>query len=339
MKKIIFILPFLGLALVGGAYLYRQTASNPLKKLHNPELSGWIAWWNESNAYKTLESRKQFFHTVSPYWFDVNKSFTLQNVSSTTDRETLIKKFAKENIEIIPLVNTGLSLHTLSPVFQKKQSGPLIQQILLELTAYNAKAVDIDFEEVAAEDKQQYVSFLTDLKQQLTSHNIKLVVSVLAQTGDSATDGEGTAGVDLEQIGKLADQVNVLAYDLHGDGTEAGPITTLPWLKAVIMYTKSLIPKEKIVIGLPMYGYVWQLQNTSPGAYPYDEFMLHMAADKKFTFVRDADSAELHYVASGQDAWVSDYESVAAYITASQELGLNRFSIWHIGGMDERLFE
>ncbi len=132
--------------------------------------------------------------------------------------------------------------------------------------------------------------------------------------------------------------VNILVYDYHSGGSEAGPITTIPWLRDVISYSLTQIPPEKIVIGLPMYGYNWQLQSTSPDPYTYAEFMTTIGSDKRFTHSRDALSAELKYSGPGQEAWLSDSVSIKEYVKATQALGLNRFILWQIGGMDEKLF-
>ncbi len=303
-----------------------------------PEISGWIAYWKEKDAYKLLDRHAKVFHTISPYWYDIDKNFTLRDVSPETDKSKIISELSAKGVSVLPLVNTPLSFDKLSPLFEQAHADEVIQQITSRMLLLGVKGVDIDIEEMNAKDQPAYLDFLRKLHARLAEKNLFMSASVLAQTGTRDQDGNFHHSVDYSEVGKIADNVNILVYDLHGPGSEAGPITTIDWLKEVITFSLAKIPKEKIVIGLPMYGYNWQLQSTAPEPYPYDEFIERFDSDKKFTKQRDEASAQLRYVGPGQEAWVSDAHAVKVYIQTAQQFGLNRFIIWQIGGMDEDMF-
>jgi spore germination protein len=327
-----------GSALFAYASLTHRSIVSLFQRGTDVELSGWIAWWKEDEGYKTVNSRSGEFHTISPNWFVIDSSFSLKDVSTTKNKAQMVTDWSKRGLEVLPLINTDLTLGELSPLFDANHSSQAISQIIEKILALGAPGADIDIEEVQAADRDSFYQFLAVLHKEFALHHLKLAVSVIAQTGDLETDGEGTQGVDYARIGAVADQVNVLIYDLHGDGSESGPITTIGWLHDVVAYTLTQIPKEKIVVGLPMYGYKWELQSTDPTPYTYDEFVSSVGSDKKLTKERDAESAELHYTGPGQEAWLADAVSVRKYMDESMKLGLSRFSIWQIGGMDENLF-
>ncbi len=306
----------------------------PLK----PEISGWMAWWKEPQAYELLGRRAKNFRTISPYWYEVNESFTLEDVSETPNKAEVVKNLTAQGIEVLPLINTGLSLDELSPLFVGKHGDTVIDSIVKVITEIGAPGADIDIEEIAAGDRKAFTAFLKKLRVKFTEKGLKLAITVVSQTGNADADTPGTEGVDYTEVGMIADVVNIMVYDMHATGSFAGPITTIPWLQDVMRYALLKIPKEKIVIGLPMYGYNWQKGSIDPDPYSYDEFLENIDSDSTYKRSRDKESAQLRYVGVGEEAWLSDAQSVKEYIKAAQSFGLNRFKIWQIGGMDERIF-
>ncbi len=342
-KRILILLPIL-ICLAAGVFIYAKRGStpkesNPLKNNPPPEISGWIAWWEEAEGSKTLETQSKNFHEISPYWYDIDESFSLKDMSMTTGKSTIVKNLTDKGIEVMPLINTSLGLKQLSPVFKSPASEKIISQIVSTMLKLHASGADIDLEEISPSDRAAFAAFLSKLHDKLKSNNLKLSVSVLAQTSSSTGDGIGTLGVDLAKVGAIADRVNILAYDYHSDGSDPGPITTISWLKDILNYSLGQIPKEKIVIGIPMYGYNWHNNTTSADPYSYQEFITAFGNDKNFSSTRDEASAELKFSGQGQEGWLADHISDEAYIKTAQAYGLNRFMIWQIGGMDQDLFK
>nr|AIA91886.1 CAZy families GH18 protein [uncultured Saccharopolyspora sp.] len=46
-------------------------------------------------------------------------------------------------------------------------------------------------------------------------------------------------------------------YDYSWSTSEAGPIAPIPWAHDVIAYATSVVPAEKVYLGLPFYAYDW----------------------------------------------------------------------------------
>lgn len=72
---------------------------------------------------------------------------------------------------------------------------------------------------------------------------------------------------DVERIGKSVDYIVVMAYDFHRrSSAQAGPVAPLfggkeLWDSDINQHLKAFIekvPREKILLGVPFYGYEWQ---------------------------------------------------------------------------------
>jgi len=110
--------------------------------------------------------------------------------------------------------------------------------------------IQIDFEAVENRDGYAFKTFLRDLKESLPPGKI-LSVAVPAKKGDT-NDVYG-----YEMIAKIADRVLVMAYDQHWSTSRPGPVASLAWCRDVASYALKTIPREKLVIGLPLYGREW----------------------------------------------------------------------------------
>lgn len=125
----------------------------------------------------------------------------------------------------------------------------LIQDILKAAEPYDG--LQIDFETIRAEDGPAYIGFLKEIKSRLPKGKI-FSVAVPARTKELKD------AFDYKQIAEVSDRVIVMAYDEHWRTGEAGPIASLKWCEKVCAFSMKTIPNNKLVMGLPLYGRIWQ---------------------------------------------------------------------------------
>ncbi|MBN2080291.1 MAG: glycoside hydrolase [Spirochaetes bacterium] len=125
----------------------------------------------------------------------------------------------------------------------------LLKEIIIFSGAYSG--VQIDFEAVAPGDRDNFFSFLADLKARLGPGKI-LSVALPARVR------KVTGAYDYAAAAAVADRVIIMAYDQHWSTGEPGPVASLPWCRDVVAYAKSEIPGGKLIMGVPLYGRAWQ---------------------------------------------------------------------------------
>jgi spore germination protein len=111
--------------------------------------------------------------------------------------------------------------------------------------------VQIDFESLYPEDGQAYLAFLSDLKRRMPDRTLSVAVPV-------RLNGNGRVAYNYAAIAGIVDKVFVMAYDQHWETSQAGPISSLSWCDTAAGYATSSIPREKLVMGIPLYGRAWQ---------------------------------------------------------------------------------
>ena len=144
-----------------------------------------------------------------------------------------------------------------------------------------------------------------------------------AKTTDVGYDQRNLAQ-DYAALGHSADRVVVMAYDWHWAFSAPGPIAPTWRVDDVLDYATSMVPPEKLALGVGLYGYDW---SGGQGRHPLARggSARHRAGA---TPGRDPVSGApyLRYRADGVDheVWYEDAESIAAKLKLADAYGVGR---------------
>ncbi|PJZ52700.1 glycosyl hydrolase family 18 protein [Leptospira adleri] len=160
-----------------------------------------------------------------------------------------------------------------------------IGQILKEIEKYDYDGIDIDYEGMTCEKKESFESFLTLLSGELKKKNKLLSVAIHPKTSAEEKSEYACKGLkkpisvdfyeayrgqlthDYEFLGKVADKVKIMAYELYPrKNAFPGPGPQAPswWIEKILEYSTKRIPKEKLYMAIPTYGYDWPLNCDIP---------------------------------------------------------------------------
>lgn len=299
--------------------------------------SAWIPYWDQQRVIQSIELSHSKLEYLSPMWYKINPVGKF-DVIDKGEREK-ISELAKQNkLDLIPLITNELDPKRVGKFLNDGSlQENFINESIVTAQKMGYKGFDLDFEGLNLADKDKFSSFIKDFSEKLHQNGLKLYISVHAQTGKNS-DWASARAQDWKVISKYADFISIMAYDFHNTNTQPGPITPISNFKQVLKYAANTIPAEKIVVGLPLYGYDWGKENTS---------IEHQNAKGKIeegegNFIRDQASLELvgkYKTAGDRVIWVEDSESVLFKINLSRFYGIYQFSFWRLGGEDLTLWE
>ena len=129
---------------------------------------------------------------------------------------------------------------------------------------YNLDGVNIDIENVTSLQREDYVDFARLLRAYLPEGKT-LAVSVAANPWGLDTGWQGS--YDYAGLAEYCDYLMIMAYDEHYYGGPAGPIASMSFIDKSLKYAVSVVPAEKIVLGLPFYGRIWSENGGHPNGY------------------------------------------------------------------------
>lgn len=214
------------------------------------------------------------------------------------------------------------------------------QRLLWEIGAVmlekGYEGLDIDFEYVLGEDREAFAAFVERSARLL--HVFGYVIRVaLAPKTSSDQKGLLYEGIDYRLLGEAADQVLLMTYEW---GYSQGPpmaVAPLPMVRRVVEYALTQIPREKILLGMPNYGYDWPLpyergvtRARSLGLLEAVELAVWYGV--KIEFDQKAQSPYFRYWQYGvqHEVWFEDPRSILAKYGLIREYGLYGFGVWQL---------
>lgn len=195
---------------------------------------------------------------ISPFAYRIKEdghllSFNVQKILDQADEFNDKKMMVVANIKESGGFSSSLSSSILNSEYYQNN---LINDIKSEISTLKYNTICIDFEYVNEDEKNQYIDFLRKLKNALGS--TKLFVALAPKNSDEQKGKLYTAH-DYYAIGQIADYVILMTYEWGYTYGEPLPIAPINEVRKVIRYAKSKIDKNKIIMGIPNYGYDWTL--------------------------------------------------------------------------------
>ncbi|HYG60126.1 MAG TPA: glycosyl hydrolase family 18 protein [Symbiobacteriaceae bacterium] len=206
--------------------------------------------------------------------------------------------------------------------------------IMARAQELDAAGIQIDFENLAPTDREAYTAFLKRLKDELKPHGMTLSIAAAAKTSDTK---EGWGGAtDYAAVGQIVDQFYIMAYDEHWRGGEPGPVASLPWVEQVIRYATGVMPSQKIVLGIPFYGYDWPADGQGNGGKAYGSArmklrMVENGAAVRWDPVKGENVATYQSDSGDRVVWFPDERSVEAKLKLAYQYNLRGIAPWRLG--------
>ena len=184
-----------------------------------------------------------------------------RNLSDLSD---FVEKAHDHNVKVLFSIGGGGHYPHYEHLLTDQYRSTLITSLVDEVLEYNIDGVDVDLEGSAIDEN--YEPFVVQLGNELRKHG-KIITSAIAiYYKDQLTNRA------LDQY----DFMNIMVYDRTGPWRpdEPGPHSTYQNAVDDLRYFKSErnIPKEKIVLGVPFYGYAFStIDGNPPKSMNYDE--------------------------------------------------------------------
>jgi spore germination protein len=223
-----------------------------------------VPYWNMQHGTAAVLHNRHAVTEVSPWIYGLDSSGHVvtqyppgQAKTITTD----IGKLRAAGMQIVPsLADVTGGRWSYQPVARVLHSPALMAQqidaIVRLVEANHYAGIDIDYEQLRTGDRQDFTTFCEHLAAALHAKGKVLSVALFAKTSDAGNSPTNVAQ-DYRAIGQAADQVRLMGYDYHWATSAPGPIAPVDWLRDVLRYAKTQIPADKIVLGIPLYGYDW----------------------------------------------------------------------------------
>ncbi|MDD2377713.1 MAG: glycosyl hydrolase family 18 protein [Bacilli bacterium] len=228
--------------------------------------------------------------------------------------------------------------HTI--LYDNNIQNNLINNILNVMKNKGYNGLDIDFEYVYPEDKNAYIDFLNKLNTRLKRNNYFLSVALAPKTRD---DQEGILyeAHDYKMIGEIADHVILMTYEWGYSGGPARAVAPVNLVNRVVEYAIKRINPNKILLGIPNYGYDWRLPYIqgilAKSVGNYQAVNIARNYNQVINYHEEAQTPYFNYTDDEMrehEVWFEDARSIKAKLDLVIKYNLEGISYWTI----DRLF-
>jgi spore germination protein len=217
-----------------------------------------------------------------------------------------------------------------------------IQNMLAIVQTYSYSGINVDFESVPHKDRVAFTRFIHDVARRMRAAGYLTVVSVPAELKDDPNDS-WTGAFDLKALSRDADILQLMTYDEHGPWGAPGPVAGLDWVESCAQFAASVVPPGKISLGIPAYGYDWNLTKGTGGQIHWKNIPALIASISAVTKWDTASSSPyFSYTAtdgSNHVVWYEDAESIPLKTKLAVTYHLAGVSTFALGFEDRKFWE
>lgn len=304
-------------------------ASPNARRTH--QIYGWQPHWREAALpgyrWDLLSSAAYFSYEVDPA---TGKPKTLHRWKTTN-----LFDHAGDQTQ----VDLTATLFGRSSNRQLLHNEAAVETLIAELAALSSErsaGVCIDFESIASGEKDALSAFFEKLRPAVTTGEVTVALPAV----------DWSKAFDIPRLNEAVDRFVIMAYDYHwSTADQAGPVSPLrsssTWgglcVEASIdRYLRDGVPPEKLLAGLPYYGYQWPTESADvpssatsrAKSLPYSAIRRTHASDPLY----DDASDSAHYRLDGpEQLWFDSARSFEAKCELVKSKGIAGIGIWALG--------
>lgn len=259
------------------------------------------------------------------------------------DDEELIRIARDFGVAPLMLISTLTEEGTFSnELAHQILNNPEVQNNLIENVVQTMKekqyaGLDIDFEYVLPEDREEFIQFVQNMTDRLNQEGLSVLVALAPKT---SADQPGLLyeAHDYPALGAAANRVLLMTYEwgyTYGPPMAVAPVNKV---REVLDYAVTEIPREKIFMGIPNYGYDFTLpfvQGVSRADSVSNVEAVELAREVGANIQFDEESQSpffIYYDDQGRqhEVWFEDARSILAKLDLFSEYGFEGVGYWNV---------
>ena len=219
-------------------------------------------WMNNGKAsVDSFLAHKDKIDVISPTWYQID----VDGLVTGEPQPVVLKAAHDAHVTIIPLfaLFDHVKIHTL--IGDEKAQDEMNRALVRECKENGYDGVNLDIEDVMWTDRDGLSALVKKTAEALHKEHLLVQIDVVpnapGHAGETAFGkwifAEWRGAYDLKALGEAVDLICLMTYDQHTHWTTPGPVGGWVWTKKNLDYALQYVPKEKLSLGVAVYGYRW----------------------------------------------------------------------------------
>ncbi len=292
----------------------------------------------DEDAAQSVNTIGHLLTYLSPFAYMIKEDGTLQPFA---DDFMLASAQSKNVVPMLAITNlsatsTGTNLaHAVLSSSDLRER--LITNVLEIMDNKGYKGLNIDFEYVPPEDRENYNQFVQLAVDRLHPRGYFVSTAVAPKTS-GGQEGLLYTAHDNEAHGRIADFVVLMTYEWGWRGASPQAISPINQMHRVVEYALSVMPASKIFLGFQIYARDWKIPHVEGAvAETFSPQEAVSRATKYNATIQYDDTAQSPYFRyvdeQGQEheVWFEDARSAQAKFDMVKQYNLQGISYWVLG--------
>ncbi|NRD79611.1 peptidoglycan hydrolase [Bacillus sp. BRMEA1] len=306
-----------------------------LPKINGPLNLTWEAVYTKTPASSTLPVMPGI-NVVSPTWFSLaSEKGAIKNKASLQYSKWAHQKGYQVWGAFSNSFDPGLTFQTLKN-FENRQN--IIRQLLRCSKQYQIQGINFDIENVNEEDGQLVTQLVKEAAPYFHAAGLIVSMDITFPSGDH---NKWSSFYERSKLSQIADYLIVMAYDEHTSAvTGEGSVASLPWVESNLKNLLTEVPKEKLVLGVPLFSRLWKEQTNPDGSVHITSKAVSMDTAKSWlaskgivpTYDKQSGQNYAQYSAPNEDTtykiWLEDEMSLTKRVQLAEKYHLAGVASW-----------
>lgn len=309
------------------------------------EVIGWHPYWEGEN-YKNYNFK--MLSIISYYSYDINAGTGSPNNQEVIDQllqSSLPDSALKYGVKLYLSV-TSFGAEANKRFLRDQVTRELFIDEVMDILQTNTSVfggVDLNFEEINAEDKDYFTKFVKELNVRLSDFGFEIILDVPYFNHNNIIDYYALSG--------SVKYFNIMGYDFSGEHSiYPGSISPLHGLvnqpsleSAVHDFLNLNISPQKLILSLPLYGVSWDISDLSKGltadykeSLPYYKIKAQFSSEyypfydplsASFFYMKEDDNEDSAKIV----CWFENETSLDLKMSWAQDMQLKGIGLWALG--------
>ena len=304
---------------------------------------GYLPYWIDTSAYDNF--RYELLTDIAYFSIEMGTDGSLGSLPNASRYNRIYSDCRKHGVDIHMTITLFSSSSVASFLNSSAARNNGVSNISSLIGIYDLDGINIDFEFITESVRDSFTLFIDSLEDYLHYHSEgrkELSIAMPAVVS-------WYPGYDYYNLGLLADGLFIMAYDYHYSGSgNAGPVA--PTMNSSFWgyyavnttvgdYINAGVDRDKIILGIPYYGYDWptvdetkNAQTTGSGS----AVIYRYAKSNAQTYNRDWDSDSYtpfydFYSTEWHQCWYDDSLSIGRKLSIASDSMLQGAGCWALG--------
>ncbi|MCW2279374.1 glycosyl hydrolase family 18 protein [Heliophilum fasciatum] len=214
----------------------------------------------------------------------------------------------------------------------------VLDEVVAVMREKSYHGLNVDFEYLGAENRERYNQFLRRAAAKLKPGGFSLSTALAPKTSGSQP-GILYEGHDYAAQGQIVDFIFFMTYEWGWSGGPPRAVSPINLVRQVLEYAISVVPRNKILMGIPLYGYDWTLPFVPGGRFaesisPQQAIERAARYNSYIQYDRVAQAPFFFYTDENRrnhEVWFEDARSIQAKFDLVKTLGIRGFYYWVLG--------